>query len=433
MEIGDTLRDDGRFEIDELVASGRSYQIVRCLDREHGDREVYAKAPMVDVEDDEGNDRHEALAVEFDLLERGYDGLPTPVELIDVAVEGRRLPVLVYEPISGDTLFDFVAKRPPGTIPVEMLLATVREVGGVCRTLHDDGLLYRDFDPRHVLVAEEGEFRGMVGAGNITPIEERPRPPVDRLAGAAYAAPEIRNERSGETLRPAADVYGLAALLSYAVTGQEPTTAVESPLEPEAYEALRAALADGLEELVASGLQPVAKHRLSLEEFLAHADETGLAKLTDPDRRSELDIQPLPEPWSGAQPPEVNRAEQSNLSPGPLISVPTDGSSAADGDEVEGVKSAPVEEFLGEGSDDDADSEGRTDAAGEPVRSVSMVDENLGEGAGGDADVDWERRAEESALPRPSELPLGMRVGLGIGVPILLIAVVVLLGFLGVY
>jgi len=442
MQPGDSLDETGRFELAEPVTDGRSFQIVRCVDLEAGDRNVYAKAPIVDPDGGDVVERlgqwGEAIDEDAELLERGFEAFPDLVETLEVSVEGRAAPVLVYEPIPGDTLYEFVAKRPPGTIPLEMLLAVVRDVGGVVRQLHDEGLAFRDLDARHVIVSERGELRGMVGTGNVTALEERPNPVTSELSGAPYVAPEVRDERSGETLKPAADVYALAALASYAFAGQEPTTAVESPLEPEAYEALREGLADGLEELVALGLQPVAKHRATLREFLSCVSESGLAELTDPEVRSDLDIRPLPEPWSGAHPPEVNRGERSSLSPGPLISVPTDEGTGRDDQAIEGVRSAPVEEFLGEREDEERD-EARTDEAGEPVREVRMVDEQLGESdrrpapEEGAETVDWEQRAAESPLPALSDLPLKVRVAVGVGLPVLAIAIVVLLGFLGVY
>ncbi len=453
MEPGDfleTREGESRYRTEGLVEAGRSFQIVRCTDTAEGDREVYAKAPRYEREnEDRGEERDQwraALGFETEVLERGIDGLPTFVELLEVeagddGADGEAEPVLVYEPIRGGTLYDFVAKRPTGTISVDLVLEQIRAVGEVCRRVHAEGLVFRDLDPRHVVVTDEGAFVGMVGTGNVAAVDEPPTPVASRLADAPYAAPEIRNARSSETLTPAADVYGLAALASYALTGQEPTSAVESPLTGQAYEALDSVMIDGLDHLVAMGLQPVAKHRVELDELLDRATDGGLAELSDAEVRSELEVQPLPEPWAGAEPPGVNRAEQSNLSPGPLISVPGDDAATATPDEqIEGVKSAPVREFLGETDDEADDSESsRTDEAGEAVREVSMVDENLQAGdAPEQADApetrtDWEQRAADSPLPPLSELPLAWRLGLAVGVPVIAIGLVVLLGLLGAY
>jgi serine/threonine protein kinase len=497
MQIGDFLRDDtdgdGRFRIDDLVEAGRSFQIVRCLDTDRDDRVVYAKAPRYDEDEERAEAREQwraALDFEAEVLQRDIDGLPTFVDRLEVAAEDDAgEPVLVYEPFEGGTLRNFVAKRPAGTISIDMLLGVVRQVGEICRELHGAELVFRDLDPAHVIVDEDGEFVGMVGTGNVAEMQEPPNPVASRLADAPYVAPEARSERSGETLTPAADVYGLAAMASYAFTGQEPTTAVESPLIGEAYEALETVMVDGLDHFVAMGLQPVAKHRVDLDDLIEHAHEVGLAELSNETVRQELEMKPLPEPWAGAEPPETNRAERSSLSPGPLISVADDDSSgpaaggrpgpfgevsgdgspgpagafsdaSGDPEDVEGVKSAPVREFLGESeadegpprpsgaSDEAADGDDadepdpRRDAGGEPVREISMVDENLEADAAapeaeepqaGEAAIDWERRAEESPLPPLDELPLKWRLALGIGVPVIGIAIVVALGLLGVY
>jgi serine/threonine protein kinase len=500
MRIGDFLRDEtdggGRFRIDDLVEASRSFQIVRCLDTERDDCAVYAKAPRYDEDEERAEAREDwraALDFEAEVLERDIDGLPTFVERLEVATEDDAgEPVLVYESFEGDTLRNFVAKRPAGTISIDMLLGVVRQVAEICAELHDAGLVYRDLDPRHVIVDEDGEFVGAVGTGNVAEMQEPPNPVASRLADAPYVAPEARSERSGETLTPAVDVYGLAAMASYAFTGQETTTAVESPLIGEAYEALETVMVDGLDHFVAMGLQPVAKHRVDLDELIEHAHELGLAELSNETVRDELGMKPIPEPWAGAEPPETNRGEKSSLSAGPLISVSNDDSSGPSGgrpgpfgelsgdgppgpsgnrpgpagdlsdapgspEDVEGVKSAPVREFLGESeadeappspsgvddeTDEDDEADPRTDGGGEPVREISMVDENLeAEGtapepaepqADGPA-IDWEKRAEESPLPPLTELPLKWRLALGIGVPVLGVAIVAALGLLGVY
>ena len=442
MQVGDFLQpfggDEATYRIVGLAATGRSFQIVRCEDVREDQRVVYAKAPRYRTAEEGGPDRdvwREAMAFEFDLLEKRDEGLVEPVELLDVeGLEDAPEPVLVYEPHEGDNLYDYIAKRPAGTVPIETILACLRSVGRTCQSLHEAGFVYRDLDPRHVIVSDEGEYVGMVGSGNIAEMGARPFEVTSDYRDAPYVAPEVRNERSGETLRPAADVYGLAALASYAFTKQQPETMVESPLDARAYESLRQGRSEGIAEFVAAGLQPVAKHRVALEDYLELATEAGLGRLGTEAAGEELERQPLPEPWAGAEPPETNRAEQSKLSPGPLISVPTGDMTPSDAsDAVEGIKSAPVREFLG---DRDDEPEGRTDADGAPVREVSMIEENLGSeeppGADDEPDV-WEQTAQESPLPPLGELPLKVRVMVGLVIPVAAIVVVVLLGFLGVY
>ena len=485
MELGHYLETTGesaeRFRTEAFVAQGRSYQIVRCADEERSEQSVAAKALLYEEErrsDDayvEG--RRGALDTEWEVLERGIDGLPEPVERIEVeAGEEEPEPVLVYGYLPGDDLYDFIASRPPGRIPVERRLEVVRRVAEVCRALHKERYVFRDLDPRHVIVDEECRFVGMVGAGNVAPVDDRPHEATLRYADAAYVAPEVRNERSGETLRPAADAYGIGALACWMLTGLEPTTSVESPLLAEAYEELKRPDIDRLDELVAALLQPVAKYRLDFETLIEHLqpDRIPTMDLEAAVDDEEFEIQPLPEPWEGAEPPETNIAARSKLSPGPLISVPNpDGgggpdlsevpapSTGNDGEgeaEVEGVKSGAVREFLGEsepsGPEDvepigaPDEEEARTDATtGEKVREVSMVEENLGESAGqapqesdeqeaeeggADEENEWERRAAESPLPAFSELSGLMQAGLIVAFVIAGIALMGLLALLGV-
>lgn len=453
--------EGGRFRIQELAATGRTFQVVRCVDTEQGGRTVRAKAPLWDSngDPDAREDRRRAAEFEIDVLDRGIAGWPEAVALLEIPDdEGGDAPVVVTEWVEGESVYDYVAKRPREVLDFGELLEVVRDAGSRVRDLHEAGYLFRDLDPRHILVDNSGAFAGFTGTGNITPLGESPIRPSSDYAEAPYVAPEARQERSGETMRPAADVYGLTALLAYLLTGEEPTAAVESPLPGRGYELLEHIEPDGLRHLVAAGLQPVAKNRVALEVFLERATLDDLPESGEPLLDSGDGIKTLPPPWSGAEPPGQNRAARSNLSSGPLISVPREESASdapegarsapreglpsdvpdgAPSSELEGVKSDPVREFLGEQDEIGAESEGdeedeedtiRRREDGAPAREVSMVRENVGGGA--------EAEPEPSSgdpLPELSELPLRTRLLLGLGLPLAVVAAVVISGLLGLY
>lgn len=438
---GDT-EDEGRFRIQELAAAGRTFQVVRCLDTERGGAPVCAKAPLYQSYEDEGarEVRREAAEFEIDVLQSELEGFPEAVDLLELARDDTGTdPVVVIGWTDGTPAYDFVEKRPREVLDSESLLELVRKVAERISELHDGGYLFRDLDPRHVLVDGKCRLEGVVGTSNITELEAAPIRPAADYVDAPYVAPEARQERSGETMRPAADVYGLAALLSFLLTGEEPTSAVESPLTGRAYEVLEHIEPAGLRHLVAAGLQPVAKNRISLETFVERARMDRLPS----DGESLLDsgdsIRSLPPPWSGAQPPGQNRAAQSSLSDGPLISVDRPGTSSPtefpDDTELSGVKSEPVREFMGErdGVGDDPDSDEEEDSIrrrgdGAPAREVSMVQENV------PSDSTTESSEETvTSLPDLTDLSLGTRLLLGAGIPLAVIASVVAAGLAGLY
>jgi len=447
MEPREYLRTDGesgeRFRIRALEAAGRTFQVVRCIDTKVGDRPVCAKAPLDEAYEGEAvqNDRRRAARFEVDVLSDELEGLPGAVEFLAIdREEGPAAPVVVTDWIEGTSAFDYVAKRPREVLDHGDLLAIVREVGGRLSEIHDRGYLFRDLDPRHVLLDADGAFEGLVGTANITRVQEPPIRPSSDYVDAPYVAPEARQERSGATMRRDADVYGLAALLAYLLTGEEPTAAVESPLTGRGYEQLEHIDPPGLRNLVAAGLQPVAKNRVSLATFLRHARLGALPGADDESLESGETVEPLPPPWSGAEPPGQNRAARSSLSPGPLISVnrEVDDSGPAPGEspEFSGVKSEPVREFLGErnevgeefergeATEDEDSGEVRRRTDGAPVREVNMVEENIA------SETEAKRAGvDPSGLPDLSDLPLRTRLLVGVAFPLAVLAVVAVVGY----
>lgn len=428
--------DQGRFRIEEAIATGRTHEVILCSDTERDSKPVVAKAPVVAPDSDSPSSvRFEVLEREAELLDASIRGFPELVAMLEIdSLRGTPVPVLLYEHLAGTTLYDYVVKRPRKVLRDDPLAALLHEVGRAVEDLHERGYIYRDLDPRHVIVGEDGAFQGVVGVGNATRSRESPIRPSSDYADAPYVAPEARQERSGETLRPAVDVYGLAALTCFVFTGEEPLSAVESPLNARAYELLNRSVRSDLAALVAAGLQPVAKHRLEFEEILHHLDPGG--PLFEPGEAAKS----LPEPWSGARPPGENRAERSDLSAGPLISVeresatgPSGNDGAIDVEGTRGVKSEPVREFLGETDRVGAEDTGAEEAAGKGERDASEIRRNEDGTPAKEISMSEEHLDEEAGEPDLTDLPLRTRLFLGIGLPFLVMLTVVLLGLFGVY
>lgn len=318
--LTDVDRGERRFRVDSLLADERSYQIALAVDTHMDDKLVCVKTIAYDrARIDEKKYvglRRRALRDELEFLTLSSHLLPEPLDWIQLGasetVLGRE-PVLVYEYRHGRTLHEIVVDA--GGIAPTRALRFFRELALFLKDIHDGGWVFRDLDPRHVIVGFD-DVLSIVGCGNATRKGEAPNPTKTEV-NAAYAAPEIREEVGGSTLRPAADIYGLGALLSFMLTGEEPRDRVENPLGKHAYEVLSNIEPSGLGLLVAKCMQPMAKNRIArVERLLPHTTPETLP--TTSTRGFGMVL--LPAPWSGAEHPD-NRATRSKISAGPLISV----------------------------------------------------------------------------------------------------------------
>jgi eukaryotic-like serine/threonine-protein kinase len=128
--------------------------------------------------------------------------------------EGR--PFILLEYFSGPTLFEMLESLPKRRLHVPDAIRAAMHVGGAIHYLHRQGYLYRDLKPGNVLLREGIPI--LVDFDVVRKIDDRR--PADRLGTAPYMAPEqVRRE----PLSPAADVYGLGALLYELLTGHWPT------------------------------------------------------------------------------------------------------------------------------------------------------------------------------------------------------------------
>ncbi|CAN5814906.1 hypothetical protein BH23GEM6_BH23GEM6_08040 [soil metagenome] len=132
-------------------------------------------------------------------------------------------PFILLEYFAGPTLFEMLESLPKRRLHVPDAIRAAMHVGAAVHYLHRQGYLYRDLKPGNVLLREGIPI--LVDFDVARKIDDRR--PADRLGTAPYMAPEqVRRE----PLSPAADVYGLGALLYELLTGHWPT---EEPNEDE--------------------------------------------------------------------------------------------------------------------------------------------------------------------------------------------------------
>lgn len=130
---------------------------------------------------------------------------------------------LLLEYFAGPSLFDILESLPRRRLHVPDAIRALMHIGAAVHYLHRQGYLYRDLKPGNVLLREGIPI--LVDFDVVRKIDHRR--PADRLGTAPYMAPE---QVLREPLTPAADVYGLGALLYEMITGHWPT---EQPSEEE--------------------------------------------------------------------------------------------------------------------------------------------------------------------------------------------------------
>ena len=130
------------------------------------------------------------------------------------------LPFLLMEYVEGPSLFDLIESRPERRLNVVDALRTAIHIGAGLYHLHQRGFLHLDLKPANLLL--RGSVPLLVDFDAARPIHPGRRP-TRWMGTAPYMAPEqVRREIP----TPAADVYGLAAVLYELLTGRWPYEAV---------------------------------------------------------------------------------------------------------------------------------------------------------------------------------------------------------------
>jgi serine/threonine protein kinase len=247
------------YEVVELLRRGRDLDVYDVFSRERECRCV-AKVPRPDrVEDERTRAR---LLREGELLLRfAHPHLVRAYELL----EGPP-PVVVLEPLPGETLSVLLARRRRlGSRDVARLGVQIASAVGY---LHRHDLLHLDVKPSNIVVE-----RGSAKLLDLS-IARPPGPCPHRVGTAGYMAPE---QAGGAVLGPAADVWGLGALLKHAMDRMPPPGPGAS--RPRRLDPARRLLGvrrpPELMRAVCRCLEPEPERRIALDELMtilrAHA------------------------------------------------------------------------------------------------------------------------------------------------------------------
>lgn len=188
--------------------------------------------------------------------------------------------------IEGEGL-DAAVRRGPRPIPLVHTLA--RALLGALEHAHSRGIIVRRILPSSLIV-------GPTGRGTLTDLRYSTYalpfiPPDEAVTGLAFMAPEVREGRAGD---PASDVYTAAAILYFALTGQDPAPDADNLVLPTS---LRPTIPHVFDRLLVRALQADPEDRYPTawemyEDFTSEAGEiSSQATFIGPPRQES------PEDW----------------------------------------------------------------------------------------------------------------------------------------
>jgi len=165
--------------------------------------------------------------------------------------------------VDGEDLAEAMRRGPR---PIPSVMSLVRDLLGTLEHAHARGIILRRIVPTTLLLEISG--RGVITDLRYANWCLSHVPPDDEAQRTAFVAPEVRKGEPGE---PSTDVYAVAAIVYYALTGTEP--AAESPPPPRS---LRPAIPQAVERVILRGLRPEPRQRYftateMLEDFVADA------------------------------------------------------------------------------------------------------------------------------------------------------------------
>jgi serine/threonine-protein kinase len=165
--------------------------------------------------------------------------------------------------VDGEDLAEAMRRGPR---PIPSVMSLVRDLLGTLEHAHARGIIIRRIVPTTLLLEISG--RGVITDLRYANWCLTHVPSDDEAQRSTFVAPEVRKGEPGE---PSTDVYAVAAIVYYALTGTVP--AAESPPPPRS---LRPAIPQAVERVILRGLRPEPRQRYftateMLEDFVADA------------------------------------------------------------------------------------------------------------------------------------------------------------------
>lgn len=140
---------------------------------------------------------------------------PIVVRAFDAVHEGPH-PHLLIEHLEGFTLQSLVHRQ--GPLPLEQVLPLALHIASALHYFAAEGFIHMDVKPENIIMSAPPR---LIDLSLVHSVEDAAR--IDYLVGTdAFMAPEQCVSGDGPPITPAADVFGLAATVHFACSGQVP-------------------------------------------------------------------------------------------------------------------------------------------------------------------------------------------------------------------
>lgn len=220
-----------RFQVQELLVENDAEVVYRAVDRTLL-REVILKRPGPGLERTllETGDADRALREARALAQVQHPGV---ARLIDV-IECPGGPLLVMEPIAGETLADRLERE--GALAPEQVARLGAELAGALAAVHEIGAVHRGLSTANILIKPDGSacLAGFLFAKfskasmGISSISYSARPDWPDRPNQPDEAPRVRpshpapEQLYGQSADARSDLFGLGCVLFWALTGRDP-------------------------------------------------------------------------------------------------------------------------------------------------------------------------------------------------------------------
>jgi serine/threonine protein kinase len=262
---------------------GRGANAAVWLARREADRKLYAVKCLPAGEGENKASLEQASREAAFLSVMAHEHLTRIHDVVAVTSSGQGYVGLVMDYAAGGSVADLVAGR--GRIGTGEAVTILTPIAQALAHLHDSGLAHGDVSPGNVLFTEHGMpllgdlgLSRMVGEGGA------------RTAGGTpgFVAPNIGVAQAGD-LQPSRDVYALAALGWFCLTGAPPAECSGRPPLPLLVTGVPANLAAALE----AGLSQEPQQRPTASEFATAVFRSAAAEPVDLSTSAHPSILPM--------------------------------------------------------------------------------------------------------------------------------------------